>query len=129
MDKSIKEILKQKLLEELGNPTHFYQIWCNDDGWYVDEQKIETVDLYERLGGDYSLRLNGIYVGSTSYLFDKTKAQECVEKNNLEFWQKQKQNAETRLSKIDEEVVKEKAQLKARIEIAKMRLAELKGNK
>lgn len=127
LDESINETIKAELLRKLGSPTHYYQAWVGDNGWYLEETKIETIDLEKRFSSGYNIKINNHYVTESYYLFDKEKAQEYVDKQNVEFFNKEIKRCKEYLDTIDEKIIKEKANARARIEIAEKRLAKLEG--
>lgn len=128
LDESINETIKAELLKKLGSPTYYYQAWMGDNGWYLEETKIETIDLEKRFSSGYNLKINNRYITESYYLFDKEKAQEYVDKQNIEFFNKEIERCKKYLDTIDEKIIKEKAQARAKIEIAEKRLAKLEVN-
>lgn len=126
LEESINETIKAELLKKLGNPTHYYQAWVKDDGWYLEETKIEKLDIERRFcGSGYILKINDQYVGESFFLFDKEKAQEYVNSENIKFFTKEIERNKEFLETIDEKVIKQKAEARAKIEIAEKRLAKL----
>ena len=128
-EEEINETIKAELLKRLKNPTHYYQAWIGEDGWYLEEKKIESLDIEKRCfgGRGYMLKINDNYVNEGYFLFDKEKAQEYVDKQNIEFFNKEIKRYKEYLNTIDEKIIKEKANARAKIEIAETRLAKLEG--
>lgn len=129
IDETINETIKAEILKKLGNPTHFYQAYMNDDGWYLEETKIDKIDLEKRYSSGYSIKINGQYVYESFYLFDKEAAKQYVRKENIDFFKNQIKKNKEYLETIDAEVIRKKAKARAEIEIAEKKLLELEGDK
>lgn len=129
IDETINETIKAEILKKLGNPTYFYQAWMNNDGWYLEETKIDKIDLEKRFSSGYEIRINGNYVCETFFLFDKEAAKEYVRQENINFFKNKIKKNKEYLETIDSEVIRKKAEARAEIEIAENKLLELEGNK
>ena len=128
ISKDIINKIKQQVLHQLGDPQYYYTYYIDDDkGYYLDEIKINEVELEPRLSGGYSIKINGNYVYNSDFMFDKEKALKFINEHNIEFWEEEKARAQKWLDEIDRKVVEQKAQKRARIEIAEIELAKLLG--
>jgi hypothetical protein len=121
VSKALLETIKKETLEQLGNPTHYYEVNLNRDGWYVEESKIDKVDLEARLSGGFTIKFNGRYVTQSDYMFDKEKAYKFCKERNLEYWQEKKEDALITLAGLDEERIN----AEKTIEIANLKLKKL----
>lgn len=124
---TISETIKTELLKQLGNPTCYYQAWLKEDGWYLEECEIKSLDFEKRLTGGFMLKINGSYVYESDFMFDKEKAQKYVNEQNKEFFANEIKKNKEFLETIDEKIIRQKAEAKAKIEIAEKRLAKLEG--
>lgn len=124
---TINETIKTELLKQLGNPTCYYQAWLKEDGWYLEECEIKSLDFEKKLTGGFMLKINGSYVYESDFMFDKEKAQKYVNEQNKEFFAKEIKKHKEFLETIDEKIIRQKAEAKAKIEIAEKRLAKLEG--
>jgi hypothetical protein len=122
---TINETIKTELLKQLGNPTCYYQAWLKEDGWYLEECEIKSLDFEKKLTGGFMLKINGSYVYESDFMFDKEKAQKYVNEQNKEFFAKEIKKNKEFLETIDEKIIRQKAEAKAKIEIAEKRLAKL----
>lgn len=129
IDETINETIKAEILKKLGNPTHCYHAYMNDDGWYLSETKIDKIDLEKRFSSGYNIKINGQYVSESHYLFDKEAAQEFIRKENINFFKNRIRRNKEYLETIDTEIIKQKAKARAEIEIAEKKLLELEGDK
>lgn len=128
ISKNIVDEIKQQVLHRLGDPQYYYTYYIDDDkGYYLDEIKINEVELEPRFSGGYSIKINGDYVYNTDFMFDKEKALKFINEHNIEFWEEEKARAQKWLDEIDRKVVEQKSQKRARIEIAEIELAKLRG--
>ena len=128
ISKDIINEIKQQVLHQLGDPQYYYTYYIDDDkGYYLDEIKINEVELEPRLSGGYSIKINGNYAYNTDFMFDKVKALKFINEHNIEFWEEEKARAQKWLDEIDREIVEKKAQKRARIEVAEIELAKLLG--
>lgn len=124
---TINETIKTELLKQLGNPTCYYQVWIKEDGWYLEECEIKSLDFEKKLTGGFMLKINGSYAYESDFMFDKEKAQKYVNEQNKEFFAKEIKKNKEFLETIDEKIIRQKAEAKAKIEIAEKRLAKLEG--
>lgn len=130
ISKNIVDEIKQEVLHRLGDPQYYYTYYIDDDkGYCLDEIKINKVELEPRFTGDYSIKINGNYVYNTDFMFDKEKALKFINEHNIEFWEEEKARAQKWLDEIDRNVVEQKSQRRARIEIAEIELAKLRSGK
>lgn len=127
LQETINETIKTELLKQLGNPTCFYQVWLKEDGWYLEECEIKTLDFEKKLTGGFRLKINGSYVCETNFMFDKEKAQKYINEQNIEFFTREIKKNKEFLETIDEKIIRQKAEAKAKIEIAEKRLVKLEG--